>query len=197
MGAAALARAVREYWSKGMAAGDNHYHEALKGARPCLSGPALQERVEEEIARAERYGTALSCLLVGVQDAPTVGRVYGQELLESTLAYLGLALRREFRRFDRVGRLSGYEHLVVLPGADGVRGELIARRVLARVQAIKLEAHGQRSSLRMAIAMATWRQGLTAQELIGQARQATGRARQVAEPAPADSPLPVGPLGFA
>jgi GGDEF domain-containing protein len=174
-----------------MAASDNLKDSGqLSATRPCLAGPALRERVEEEIARAERHGTALSCLLVGVRDPARLRRVHGEELLERALAYLGLALRREFRRFDRVGRLSGYEHLVVLPGADGPHGEVIARRVLARVAAIKLESHEQRSSLALSVAVATWRQGLTAAQLIGQARHAAGA------PAPGSSPLPVGPLGF-
>jgi GGDEF domain-containing protein len=204
-----------------MAASDNHQASGqLNGARPCLTGPALMERVEEEIARAQRHGLALSCLLVGVRDAAATRRVHGEELLERALAYLGLALRREFRRFDRVGRLSGYEHLVVLPGADGARGEMIARRVLARVQAIKLESQGRRGPLAMAVAVATWREGLTADELVAQARAAAGgrtsgqqsagpygqqstgpseqqSARPYGDQSKGHTPtLPVGPLGF-
>jgi diguanylate cyclase (GGDEF)-like protein len=168
----------------------NHFQASSKGTGPCLAAPALAQRVDEEIARAERHGTALSCLLVGVEDAPSLRREHGRELFERALAYVGLALRREFRRFDRVGRLSGHEHLVVLPGADGARGEVVARRTLARLRAIKLEVHGERSPLRVSVGIATWRQGLTAGELIAEARQAAGRRAAV------ESPLPVGPLGF-
>jgi diguanylate cyclase (GGDEF)-like protein len=174
-----------------MAASDNkHSQGSSNGAGLSLSADALEQRIDEEIARAERHGTALSCLLVGVEDAPAVERAHGRELLEQALAYVGLALRREFRRFDRVGGLSGHEHLVVLPGADGAHGEVVARRVLARLRAIKLESHGERSPLRVSVGIATWRQGLATQELIAEARQGAGRRAAV------ESSLPVGPLGF-
>jgi diguanylate cyclase (GGDEF)-like protein len=156
-----------------------------------LTTSTLRERVDEEIARAERHGTSLSCLLVEIEDGPRLQRTHGQQLVERALAYMSLALRREFRRFDRVGRLSAYEHLVVLPGADGARGEAIARRVLTRVRAIKLESNGTREPLRVTVGVATWRQGLGAAEMIAEARQATGRR------APVEPSLPVGPLGFS
>jgi hypothetical protein len=70
--------------------------------------------------------------------------------------------------------------LVVLPGADGPRGEIVARRLLKRLRAIKLQAHdGERRALRMAIGVATWREGMTAETLLEQARAAAGRERLV------------------
>ncbi len=174
-----------------VASDKQHSQEPSNGGGRCLNGPALEERMDEEIARAERHHTALSCLLVGVEDAAALARAHGQNLSEQALAYVGLALRREFRRFDRVGGLSGHEYLVVLPGADGARGEVVARRVLARLRAIKIESRGERSPLRVCVGIATWRQGLTAQELIAEARAAGGRR------APVESSLPVGPLGFS
>ncbi len=65
-----------------------------------------------------RHGTALSCLLLDIADLPALRRAHGELLAERVLAYVELALRRELRRFDRVGRASEGELLVVLPGAD-------------------------------------------------------------------------------
>ena len=85
----------------------------------CLSAFALQDRLEEEINRAGRHGTPLSCLLVAIEDLAELASRHGRELGEQALAYAGPALLGELRRFDRVGRPSDTELLVVLPGADG------------------------------------------------------------------------------
>ncbi|HSZ70641.1 MAG TPA: diguanylate cyclase [Solirubrobacteraceae bacterium] len=147
------------------------------GALEYLSALALEARVREEVNRAARHGTALSCLLLDIEDLAEIERTHGAELAERALAYADLALRRELRGFDRVGRPSEGELLVVLPGADGPRGEIVARRMLARLRAIKLEVHGERRALRMAVGLAAWREGMSAEALLGQARAAVSRER--------------------
>jgi diguanylate cyclase len=147
------------------------------GSIEYLSALALWERVREEVNRAGRHGTELSCLLIDIEDLGEIERVHGAELARRTLAYAGLALRRELRGFDRVGRPSEGELLVVLPGADGPRGEIVARRVLVRLRAIKLEVRGERRTLRVAAGLATWRAEMSAEGLLAQARAAVGRER--------------------
>jgi diguanylate cyclase (GGDEF)-like protein len=143
------------------------------GQLTCLSAPALQERLEEEINRAGRHGTPLSCLLVTIGNLEELSREHGSELSEQTFAYVGGALRRQLRRFDRIGRPSDSELLVVLPGADGPRGEIVARRVLERLRTIKVEADGTRRPLRISVGLAAWRADLSGEELIAQTRAAT------------------------
>jgi diguanylate cyclase (GGDEF)-like protein len=138
-----------------------------------LSAGALAERMEEEIGRAERYGSQLSCLLVVIDNLEELAREHGSDLPEQMLAYVGGALRRELRRFDRIGRPSGHELLILLPGADSPRGEMVARRVLERVRTIKLEADGRRRPLRVSVGLAAWRKDVSAGELMARARAAT------------------------
>ena len=112
-----------------------------------------------------------------IEDLDEIARTHGPELAERALAYADLALRRELRGFDRVGRPGEGELLIVLPGADGPRGEIVARRMLRRLREIKLEVHGERRALRMAIGLAAWREGMSAERLIAEARAAVGRER--------------------
>jgi diguanylate cyclase (GGDEF)-like protein len=139
-----------------------------------LEAAALGERLEEEIARAERHGTQLSCLLVVVEGLPEMQRRYGSGLGEQAFSHLARALRGELRRFDQVGRPSERELLVVLPGADSTRGEIVARRALGRLRTIKIEADGERRALPIAIGLAAWRNGLSAAALLQAAREAAG-----------------------
>jgi diguanylate cyclase (GGDEF)-like protein len=144
----------------------------------------LDERLGEEIGRAERHGTPLSCLLVVIENLDQMTREHGGELRERTLAYIAGALRRELRRFDRVGMPSEHELLILLPGADGSRGEVVARRVLDRLQSIKVEAKGSRRALRISVGLAPWRADTSPQELIERARSAAARRRNGEQLAP-------------
>lgn len=143
----------------------------------CLSAAALADRLEEEINRAGRHGTPLSCLLVAIDDLAELASRHGRELPEQALAYAGPALRRELRRFDRVGRPSDTELLVVLPGADGPRGEIVARRVIDRLRAIKIEVGGVRRPLRVSVGLAVWHEDLSGEQLLAQTRVAAQRER--------------------
>lgn len=143
-----------------------------RGSIEFLAGDALRERLEEEVNRAARHGTALSCLLLDIADLPALRHSHGELLVERVLAYVELALRRELRRFDRVGRPSEGELLVVLPGADSLHGEVVARRMLDRMRSIKLESSGYRRPLAVAVGLAPWRAGMSAGALLDDARVA-------------------------
>jgi diguanylate cyclase (GGDEF)-like protein len=170
-----------------MAASDPHRHvdppsqEGRQGSErqiDCLSAAALEDRLEEEINRAGRHGTPLSCLLVAIEDLTELALRHGRELPEQALAYAGPALLRELRRFDRVGRPSDTELLVVLPGADGPRGEIVARRLIDRLRAIKIETGGVRRPLRVSVGLAAWRKDLSGEQLLAQTRAAAQRERE-------------------
>ncbi len=146
-------------------------------ADDCLT-PALSERLQEEISRAERHGTGLSCLLVVIDNLDQMAREHGGELREQTIEYVAGALRRELRRFDRVGRVghgetdSGRDLLILLPGADGPRGEIVARRALERLRTIKIEAGGTRQPLQISVGLAAWHGDVNALDMVGHARAA-------------------------
>ena len=176
-----------------MAASDTQIPDSPPPGRS-LPANVLLEHIEDEVARAQRHRSALSCLLVGVEDWGAIAQAHGKDLSEQALAYLGLTLRREFRRYDRVGPTSEHDYLVVLPGADGSRGEVVARRALTRLRAIKIEGPSGRQALEITVGIATWREGQSAEHLIAAARTAAGRRKQ--EQSSLSSSLPVGPLGL-
>jgi diguanylate cyclase (GGDEF)-like protein len=163
----------------------------------CFTPTALRERLEEEISRAERHGTQLSCLLVVIENLDEVAREHGGELREQTLEYVAQALRRELRRFDRIGRGgqnpmgSDDDLLIILPGADGPRAEIVGRRALERLRTIKVEARGTRWPLYVSVGLAAWRDEVSAQSLLAQARAATRRVNGDDHPAaPEDATQP-------
>ncbi|HEY2142536.1 MAG TPA: diguanylate cyclase [Solirubrobacteraceae bacterium] len=161
---------------------DPHSNPPSPGPFTCLSARALGDRLEEEINRAGRHGTPLSCLLVVIDNLDELSSEHGSELSEQTLAYVGPALRRELRRFDRIGRPSDGELLVVLPGADSTRGEIVAKRVLDRLRTIKVEANGIRRPLSVSVGIAAWHIDATAEDLLDGTRAAARRGHGVEDP---------------
>ncbi len=151
-----------------MAASDPHQRTQPlpPGVNDYLSPAALLRRVDEEIGRVERYGAGLSCLLVAMEDFGESEAEHGAELQEQLLAYVATTLTRELRRFDRVGRPSERELLIVLPGADAKHGETVARRVLERLRTIKVEAGGVRRVPNVSVGLSTWREPDDAAELL-------------------------------
>ncbi|HYB23773.1 MAG TPA: GGDEF domain-containing protein [Solirubrobacteraceae bacterium] len=173
-----------------MAASDPHQHRdrRLSDGGDAVAPSELDVRLREEIARAERYGTGLSCLLVIVEDLEQMEREHGSALPEQTIEYVAAALRGELRCFDRVARTGAGEVTVLLPGTDGARGEIVARRALERLRAIKLEAAGTRTPLHVAVGLAAWREGLSAHELLALARAALRSVN--GSPAATGTPVP-------
>jgi diguanylate cyclase (GGDEF)-like protein len=155
-----------------------------------LSAAQLSRRLREEISRAARHGTPLACLLVTIGNLEELSRVHGSDLSERTLDYVSRALRRQLRDFDRIGRPSELELLVVLPGADGPRGELVARRAQERQRTIKIEADGKRRPLRISVGLAAWREGISDDDLLAQTRAAARQAAGVESAAGAASTSP-------
>ena len=151
------------------------------GGVDCSAPAALRERLEEEITRAERHGTQLSCLVVVIENLQEMTREHGGELRGQTLDYVAQALRRELRRFDRVGRggqegRDSADHLlIILPGADGPRAEIVARRALERMRTIKVEARGTRQPLQVSVGLAAWREDASAQSMLAWAHAALRR----------------------
>jgi diguanylate cyclase (GGDEF)-like protein len=148
-----------------------------------LTPDALAERLLEEIGRSERHGTELACLLVVIDNLEEIAREHGRNLPEEAFAYVARALRGELRRFDRIGRPSAEEIAIVLPGAGGPASETVARRILARLQSVKVEAAGERLALEISVGLAPWRPQMSGEDLLAKARGAAVR-RPNGEPAP-------------
>jgi GGDEF domain-containing protein len=155
-----------------MAARDHHQQtQGLpRTVVPCLSSEAVRERLGEEINRARRHERPLSCLIVRIENLLEMPSEPRGGLPEQTLAYVGEALGRILRSFDRIGRLSESELVITLPGAASVQAEVVGRRMLARLRSIKLEADGERQSLRISMALTAWHERLGVEDLLSHTR---------------------------
>ncbi len=174
-----------------MAASDSQDPTHPRAPRDPLSSTEIAARLEEEVSRASRHHTPLSCLLVSLDEVDELSSTHGDTMPAQALAYLADAVSRQLRCFDRVGHASEGELLVLLPGADEQRGEIVARRTLSRLHAIKIEAEGHRRPLRVSMGISVWRDGLSGEQLLSHTRLAAQHHNHLQRRAetPAASPI--------
>ncbi len=100
------------------------------------------ERLGQEIARAQRYGSPVSLLMVDIDDFKAFndarGHVAGDEVLRSVAGILGAALRHDI---DIAARYGGEEFAIILPNTplDGAADPQLAMPVPAEAEAVEGE----------------------------------------------------------
>jgi diguanylate cyclase (GGDEF)-like protein len=154
----------------------------------CMNHRAMRRRLDEEIGRATRAGSPLSCLLIDLDDFKLVNDRDGHQAGDAVLREVVQALVGEFRAFDRVARYGGDEFVVILPNADLRSAAAAATRALERLLAIG--ALDGNPGISASIGVAQWRAPMTTDELLEAAdvallrskRQGKGRVTRAPEP---------------
>jgi diguanylate cyclase (GGDEF)-like protein len=156
----------------------------------CMNHRAMRRRLDEEIGRATRAGTPLSCLLIDLDNFKLVNARHGHQAGDAMLRGVVQALVGEFREFDRVARYGGDEFVVILPNADLRSAAAAAARALERLLAVpSLDAD---PGISASIGVAQWRAPMTTDELLEACdvallrakREGKGRVTRAAEPVP-------------
>lgn len=88
----------------------------------------LNERLEQEISRARRYGTSLSCLLFDLDFFKVVNDIYGYEWGDVLLRSIADKLKQLIRKEDVLTRYGDEEFLLILPNTSEDNAFLFAER---------------------------------------------------------------------
>src|SRR5947209_6790075 len=130
----------------------------------CMNHRAMRRRLDEEIGRAARAGTPLSCLLIDLDNFKLVNDEHGHQAGDAVLREVVDALVGEFRAFDRVARYGGDEFVVIMPNADLRSSAAAANRALERRRAVNA-LDGMRG-IPASIGVAQWRSPMTVDDLL-------------------------------
>jgi diguanylate cyclase (GGDEF)-like protein len=169
----------------------------------CLNHRAMRRRLDEEIVRAARTGSPLSCLLIDLDDFKLVNDNHGHQAGDAVLRAVVQALVGEFRAFDRVARYGGDEFVVILPNADLRSAAAAGARALERLLDLPvLDGDGGSAApatgptkvvtgISASIGVAQWHAPMSTDELIEACdvallrskREGKGRVTRGAEPA--------------
>jgi diguanylate cyclase (GGDEF)-like protein len=159
------------------------YEEVQQAARTdaltgLLNHGAMQVRLREEIARAQRDGAALSCVILDLDDFKRVNDSRGHQAGDELLRGVADLLRAELRPYDQVARYGGDEFVLLLPGSDEADACQVAERVRDAVAAetepgSRLELAGACS-----LGVAQWHEPLDASALLERADRALMLAKR-------------------
>jgi diguanylate cyclase (GGDEF)-like protein len=93
----------------------------------------LERRLEEEFARARRYGFPLSLLLLDIDHFKKVNDRYGHAAGDLVLKGVGALLKESLRAVDVPARYGGEEAVVLLPHTRDAEAAILAERIRGKI----------------------------------------------------------------
>jgi len=94
----------------------------------------LQQRLEEEFARARRYGQTLACILLDIDHFKMINDTHGHAAGDEALRQVAATIRSHVRKSDLAVRYGGEEFLLVLFENDRAGAVRVAERIRADVE---------------------------------------------------------------
>ncbi len=90
-------------------------------------------RFSEEIERAKRYGSDLSCLMIDIDNFKSINDTYGHAAGDRVLVEVAAVVKGRMRTTDFVARFGGEEFVVLLPETDIAAAATIADRIRQQI----------------------------------------------------------------
>jgi diguanylate cyclase (GGDEF)-like protein/putative nucleotidyltransferase with HDIG domain len=159
--------------------------EALATTDPLTELPnhgALSERLEQEVARARRYGYPLSLLFFDADHFKRVNDTYGHGAGDVVLQELGSRVRSLLRAGDTIGRYGGEEFLLLLPETALEQACEIAERLRKAIATYPLATSVVKEGIptTLSLGVASFPDdGMTGSEVVEQADQAMYWAKRL------------------
>jgi len=116
-----------------------------------LNPRGFDERLREEIARAERSGRTLAVVLTDCDDLKRINDRFGHERGDAVLQGIARLLRNGKRLSDVAGRVGGDEFGLLLPEADAEAVAVVTERLRLALHDIRLAGEGVTASFGIAM----------------------------------------------
>lgn len=140
----------------------------------------FMERLRQEVKRTDRYGAALSLLMIDIDHFKKVNDAYGHQAGDAVLAGVARAIKGRLRETDIFARYGGEEFAIIATGTDRAGAKVLGERLRALVGASAVEHGGNRLAVTVSIGLAAWAPDLRDDfgALIKRADQALYRAKE-------------------
>jgi diguanylate cyclase len=143
-----------------------------------LNRRGLDEAFRVESARARRYGSEISFLLIDVDDFKKVNDSLGHLGGDRALVHLAQTLYATLRPTDLLVRLGGEEFGVLLPSTALAEAQFVAERLQRELARRTLEYEGRLCPLTFSGGVAQWRATESLEQWIERADAAMYRAKR-------------------
>ncbi len=108
---------------------------------------AFRARLDDEVKRARRYRTPLTCVMADMDQLKPVNDELGHAAGDRAIAAVAAVIRGELRETDFGARYGGDEFVLLLPHTGADEGRVLAERICARLKETALELFGRRIHL--------------------------------------------------
>jgi diguanylate cyclase (GGDEF)-like protein len=115
---------------------------------------AFRGRLDEEVRRARRYGTALTCIMADMDHLKPVNDAFGHAAGDRAIAAVADVLRSQLRATDLGARYGGDEFVLLLPHTGATDGRILAERLCTRLATAELPVGERKVSLRTSFGVA-------------------------------------------
>ena len=116
---------------------------------------AFMQRMEQELARAQREKNPLSVVLADVDHFKNINDTYGHQIGDLVLQRFVHQLKTSARPYDFPGRYGGEEFLFCFPGVDGVQAVSVAERMRGRIEDMVIKLGDEAQSIRITASFGT------------------------------------------
>ncbi len=134
----------------------------------------LDERLDEQLARAERYGVSFALVLLDVDHFKSINDVHGHQIGDQVLIELAATLSTNTRDLDVIGRWGGEEFLIIASDTDMAGATELAEKLRKSVADHSFSAAGTRTA---SFGVTAYRIGDSIAELLTRADRALYRAK--------------------
>lgn len=136
----------------------------------------FNKRVQEEIARANRYKRPFSLAIMDIDDFKKINDTFGHQTGDEVLKRIANVIKSTIRRVDIAGRYGGEEFSVLMPETNKTNALLAAERLR---KSIEEEFKGEeRFKITISIGVADHKPGMKSYDLIKVADEALYRAKR-------------------
>lgn len=146
----------------------------------------FDQRLQEEVGRAQRQSFPLSCLFLDVDHFKKVNDQYGHQTGDCVLREVAWRVKAQLRSVDVMGRYGGEEFAVLLVQTDMDSAQIIAERIRQSIAGQQFKGEGEEMlAVTISIGVATLsdcnrnqKAEALAQALVARSDQALYRAKQ-------------------
>ncbi|MET0443335.1 MAG: diguanylate cyclase, partial [Pseudorhodoplanes sp.] len=153
-------------------------HLDEKATRDTLTGQynrlKLNQELQIEMMRAERYKAPLSLVLFDIDNFKRVNDSHGHQAGDQVLIDASRFVSAHIRNIDLLARWGGEEFIVLVPGSDGEMTCRMAQKLRDGIEAFDFGAAG---TITCSFGVSQYESGDTAESLIARADRALYRAK--------------------
>lgn len=96
-----------------------------------------------ELERSRRASAPLSMIALDIDNFKLINDKFGGQIGDEVIEAVAKSIREKSRPYDCIGRWTGDEFVIVLPGVIGADAEKVAERIIAGVRGTRIEVQNE------------------------------------------------------